>query len=301
MHSVLLRYIDEVARQGSIRKAANVLNVSSTSINRKIISAETRFGIRLFERSSEGVELTPAGKIVLEHCRKTLYDFEQVRILVDDIRDVRTGHLSIQTLDSVTFGILPKIMEQFSARYPGVSLSIRTDVPEEIMNAVASGNTDIGITFTKDMHPGARVVLEKAAPFGIVVPPSHPLAERTNVSTEDMIGYPLVRTTDARSRNSILDLELEAAAVPLMTHIFTNALVIAKQAILSNQGIGIYTKVGFIKEVDAGELKFVPFSAMSLKEYKIGIITAANVGVDPLKRTFFDVAARIFKSMSFDS
>ena len=67
MHDKLLIYLDEVARQGSIRKAAAVLNVASSSVNRKIISAEQDLGTRLFERIASGVELTDAGAILLEH------------------------------------------------------------------------------------------------------------------------------------------------------------------------------------------------------------------------------------------
>ncbi len=63
MHSSFLRYLDEVARQGSIRKAANVLNVSSTSVNRKILVIEDQLGVKLFERSPAGVVLMACGKI----------------------------------------------------------------------------------------------------------------------------------------------------------------------------------------------------------------------------------------------
>jgi DNA-binding transcriptional LysR family regulator len=107
MHEPFLRYLDEVARQGSIRKAASLLNVSSTSVNRNIINTEQKLGVRLLDRTPEGVELTAAGKIVLEHCRKTLYDFVTMQSMIDDIRDLRTGHLSIHTIDSITFGVLP--------------------------------------------------------------------------------------------------------------------------------------------------------------------------------------------------
>lgn len=301
MHSVFLRYLDEVARQKSIRKAAKVLNVSSTSINRKIINVEKRLGIQIFDRSPEGVELTAAGKIVLEHSRKTLYDFLQVKTIIDDIRDLRTGHLSIQTLDSITFGVLPRILEGFSNQHPGISLSVRTSVPEQISADVASGETDIGFTFTNDMHPGVRIVAEKAAPFGIIMRPDHPLAERNSVGVDDMLGYPLVRTIDARGRNSILDQEIDSISVSLSTHIFTNALTVAKQAILANQVVGIYTKIGFLEEIEKGDLKFVPLAVKSLSEYKIGLITSASASIDPVKRLFITSVERVFRSLSFGS
>lgn len=301
MHAVFLRYLDEVARQGSIRKAAAVLNVSSTSINRKIINIEENLGIRLFERSPEGVEITPAGKIVLEHCRKTLYDFGQIKTIIDDIRDLRTGHLRIQTLDSVTFGILPQVLEQFSDKYPGISLSVTTAQPDQITNAVADGETDIGISFTNESPKEVRFFAEKAAPFGLIMRPDHPLAERMNVTIEDVVGYPLVRTIDARAGTSLLDQEMAAFALPMSTHIYTNALIIAKQAILTNQVVGIYTKIGFMREIEAGELKFVKFSNQRLGKYKVGLLVSATTSIDPVKHLFISAAERRMKLLDFDS
>ncbi len=301
MHTVFLRYLDEVSRQKSIRKAAKVLNVSSTSVNRKIINIENSLGIKIFDRSPQGVELTSAGEIILEHCRRTIYDFNQVKTIIDDIRDLRTGHLSIQTLDSTIFGVLPRVLKKFSSQHPGISLSVTTSVPDQISDAVASGKIDIGINFTNDLYPGVRVVAEKAAPFGIIMRPDHPLAERNAVNVDDIKGYPLVRTLGARGRNSILDQEIEALTVSLSTHIFTNALTVAKQAILANQVIGIYTKIGFLEEIEEGELKFVPLSIKSLSEYKIGIIISASLSIDPVKRLFITSAERVFQSLSFEA
>lgn len=299
MHSIFLRYFDEVARQGSIRKAANILNISSTSVNRKILSIEEQMGIKLFERSPEGVDLTPSGKIVLEHCRRTLYDFDSVKMVIDDLRDLRTGHLSIQTIDSFTFSVLPRILSRFSDEYPSISLSVTADVPESVSESVASGAVDIGINFTNLNHPGTRVVLEKPAPFGIIMPPDHPLAEKTNVEAKDLEGYPLVRTVDARGRNSILDQEMSAAYPNLKTHIFTNALSVAKQSILSNRAVGVYTKIGFLEEIEAKKLVFVPFAMKALREYRTGLIISATSAIDPVKRIFIANAEKVFKTLDF--
>ncbi|MEM7047349.1 MAG: LysR family transcriptional regulator [Pseudomonadota bacterium] len=300
MHAVFLRYLDETARQGSIRKAANLLNVSSTSINRNIIQAERKLGVKVFDRTAQGVELTPAGHIILEHCRKTLYDFESVKAAVDDIRDLREGHLKILTLDSATFGILPAVLESFHDIYPGVSLSIQTAIPDEILSAVLSGAVDIGVTFTNDVQSNVRVFSEKAAPFGVLVPPNHPLAERGMLSVEDLTPYPLVSTIDARTGNSILDDEIAIGEAGLKTHIYTNTLEIAKRSILNNQAIGIYTKIGFIKEIQAGDVRFIKLAHSRLSRYKVGLVISSSANVDPLKHAFFRYVEKVFKQVSFD-
>jgi len=301
MHTSFLRYMDEVARQRSIRKAASLLNVSSTSVNRKIINVERQLGVRLFERSPEGVELTGAGKILLEHARKTLFDYEQVRSVLEDIRDLRTGFLSVHTLDSVTFSVLPRVLEEFMERYPGISIAVATERPDEIVDSVARGEADVGITFTNDLHPDVRIYLEKAAPFGLIMRPDHPLAGRASVEVEDIVGYPLVRTIDARGGKSILDLEMAEISITLSTHIYTNALEIAKQAILSNRVAGIYTKIGFLKEIERGELTYVKLSHRNLRDYKIGLIVSATSSTDPVKHLFLGFVERLLKTMRFDA
>ncbi len=301
MHSNFLKYFDEVARQGSIRKASTVLNVSSTSVNRKILSVEKQLGAALFERTPEGVELTTIGAILLEHCRKTLHDFDRTRILMDDLRDLRTGHINLSTIDSAIFGILPAALHQFGQSFPDISMSITTAQPDELMKSVASGETDVGISFLFEMHPDVRVVTEKFAPFGIIVRPDHPLAERTNVTIDDIAGYRLVRTIDARGRNSIIDQLVSSVASALSTHIFSNALFIAKQMILDGRGIGIYTKIGFMDEIARGELKFVPLMQEGLNDIRIGTLVSASSGIDPVKRHLCDVLGRLIGGMRLDT
>lgn len=301
IHSAFLRYFDEVARQKSIRKAALVLNVSSTSVNRKLLSMEDRLGVALFDRNSEGVELTAVGAILLEHCRKTLHDYERARMLIDDIRDLRTGHLNIYTIDSLAVGRLPRAINQFSEIFPDVSISVTTAQPEDVVQAVATGDADIGIAFAFAPHPDVRVLSEKSAPFGIILPPDHPLANRGSVTIDDIAGYRLVRTIDARGRNSIIDQAISSMASRLSTHIFTNTLMFAKEMILAKKGIGLYTKIGFYEEVDRGELCFIPLMQETLNNVRIGVMVSATASIDPAKRLMCDAVGRELSHMRLDS
>ena len=72
LHSRKLQYIDEIARCGSIRKAAQRLNVASSAVNRQILALEEEFGAPLFERLPRGLRLTAAGEMCVEHIREVL-------------------------------------------------------------------------------------------------------------------------------------------------------------------------------------------------------------------------------------
>tara|TARA_R110002049_G_scaffold307712_2_gene509039 strand:- start:12359 stop:13264 length:906 start_codon:yes stop_codon:yes gene_type:complete len=301
MHSSFLKYFDEVARQGSIRKASSVLNISSTTVNRKILSVEKQLGMALFDRTPEGVTLTSTGSIMLEHCRKTMYDYERTKTLMDDLRDMRSGHVNLSTIDSVAYGVLPAVLQEFSAKYPDISFTVTTAQPEEMMQTVASGDTDVAISFLMDMHPDVRVVNEKTAPFGIIVRPDHPLAMRKNVTINDISSERLVRTTDARSGNSIIDHLVSSVAATLKTHIFSNNLFIAKQMILAGHGIGIYTKMGFMDEVRQNQLKFIPLMEDGLNDIRIGTLVSATSGIGPVKHHLCRVLGEFIAEMRLDS
>src|SRR3546814_17952353 len=72
LHARMLTYLDEVARCGSIRKAAARLNVASSAINRQIIALEEQIGEQIFERMPRRLRLTATGELMIEHVRQTL-------------------------------------------------------------------------------------------------------------------------------------------------------------------------------------------------------------------------------------
>lgn len=72
LHSRKLLYIDEIARCGSIRKAAARLNVASSAVNRQILALEDELGVPLFERLPRGLRLTAAGELCVEHTREKI-------------------------------------------------------------------------------------------------------------------------------------------------------------------------------------------------------------------------------------
>src|SRR5690554_5186271 len=123
LHSSILRYIDEVERQRSIRKAARVLNVASTAVNRQILNLEAELGTKIFNRVPDGVELTQAGEVIIAHARKTLFEFQKAREEISDITGLRVGHVRIATLDSLTFNFIPNLLNEFIKDHPGVTFT----------------------------------------------------------------------------------------------------------------------------------------------------------------------------------
>jgi len=301
MHDKFLIYLDEVARQGSIRKAAVVLNVASSSVNRKIISIEESLGTRLFDRHADGVELTEAGAVLLEHCRKTIFDYQKILTRIEDISELRSGHIHIATLDSVAHNVLPKVLDVFSQNHPDIRYTIQTAQPDEVMMAVAEGEVNIGISFCNDLLPGVRIHSEKATPIGAILRPDHPMAERDALELDDLAPFQVVRSFDGRMRQSLLNDAIAEAHTELPLQLVTNSLPLARSLVLSNHGIGIYSKIGFLDEIDAGLLRYITVMSPVLKNLKIGILTSSRSHPSPATHLMCRSLSKALKALRLDS
>ena len=102
-HLTHLNYIDVVAKEKSIRKAAEKLSITSTALNRRIIALEEEIGTPLFERLSTGVRLNTAGELLIQHVRFQMNDLSRVLSQIADLSGIRRGHVKI-TCNSSTIG-----------------------------------------------------------------------------------------------------------------------------------------------------------------------------------------------------
>ena len=112
LHGRMLRYLDVVARVGSIRKAATVLNVASSAINRQIIALEEELGEPLFERMPRRLRLTATGEVLIEHVRATLKAHTHTLERIEAMRGLHRGTITLAT----SFGLAAGPMAQIFAR-----------------------------------------------------------------------------------------------------------------------------------------------------------------------------------------
>ena len=90
-HLRIMRYVDEVARTGSIRKAADQLNVTASAVNRRIMDLEDELGTLIFERRPRGVRLTAAGEVFVSYLRQQDGDVDRMRSQIAESKGLRRG------------------------------------------------------------------------------------------------------------------------------------------------------------------------------------------------------------------
>lgn len=271
MHAAALRYVEEVARAGSIRQAAERLNIAASAVNRQILKLEEEFGAQLFERLPRGLRLTPVGELVVRHARGTLHDFECLRGEISELKGAKSGLVRIGCLDSLLAHVLPNTITGFSRRYPAVTYLVESGVHGRIMNLVADGDVDIGVTFNLGSHPDLVLSADIPMPIMAMVAADHPLARRAEVSIDDCTAFPLLLQQDMHPVRFQVDAELQVLHKLRRPLVACNNMVLLKQLVVNGLGVAFYTPVGFLKELEVGSVRSLPVSGASMSKLRIGL------------------------------
>lgn len=135
----------EIARQGTMRRAAAALSISQPALTARIQGLEDELGTPLFRRGHGGMELTAAGHAFFPHADRAIEALQSGSSLVRDLEYGVSGELAVAVAPSVSAYVLPELLAHFSARHPDVRLHVRTGHSEEIVELVERGEVELGI------------------------------------------------------------------------------------------------------------------------------------------------------------
>ena len=276
MHAVVLKYFLEVARCGSIRKAAQNLFVASSAVNRQILRLEDELGTELFDRVPTGIRLNAAGARLQLHIRSTLHDFHLMRTELDALKGERKGHVSIAAMDSLLIEFLPAAVEDFSETYPAVRYTITSAMPSDVPEKIVSGDSDIGICYLGKLPAGLEVVCQAAFPPGVVMAPSHPLAKKTEITFDDCRNHAFVQISRLSPIHSLVVPEFTKFWDELEPSIVCNATPMVKRLLIGGKGISFFSKIGFMNELARGEVVWRPLDNAKINKIEVGILTPSH-------------------------
>jgi DNA-binding transcriptional LysR family regulator len=277
LHSRLLTYVDEVARTGSIRKAATHLNVAASAISRQILALEVQLGTPLFQRLPKKLVLTAAGEILIGHIRHTLKELTRAQTKIEELKGLRRGEITLAMMSGLASNLVPGTVKQFRLANPRVKLVLTLfTTGEEIQSAVAGGEADLGIGFDFTKDSNLKVLARAIGKLGAVMAPSHPLAKRPSVRLSDCIDYPLVIADSSSAIRPYLDAAFSRVTLDPQPIIETNAIEIMRHAAILDNGITFLTPFDIEFERRAGRLVYVPVRELSNEAQTLMLIGNAR-------------------------
>lgn len=280
----------DVAARRSFSKAAQAHNVSQSLVSQTVHTLEERLGTQLIDRSKRPLELTPAGELYYDGCRKLLETYRQLEDRVREVENNKVaGRVRVAAIYSVGLLRMDAYVRRLEELYPEVSLRVEYLHPDEVYDRILADEADLGlVSFPRDGGEISCINWQEQE-MVLVVPGDHRFAGRKSVRPKEIAGEDFVAFTSELTVRKQIDrwLKQEHASVTVV-HEFDNIENI-KRAVEVGSAVTILPEPAVEREVELGSLDRIRFKGVDWHR-PIGIIhrrhktltTAANKFVELL-------------------
>jgi len=294
-----LRAFTEIAKNGSFTRASEVLHLTQSTLTATIKQLEELAGLKLFDRTTRRVLLTGEGESFLPIAEKLLSDFDTAFNDLKAITSHQQGQVGIAASPSMIGRVLPDIVKSYHQQYPHIGIYLRDDNASGIEQRVLDNDVDFGIGSNHSNLPELNYTTVLVDSYGVVFPPSHPLASCSQLTWQMISVYPQVHLTeDSGTRSQLYQLEKDHHLDLRLTGTLIEVSTPAGLAEMINAGIGISLLPALAASTSAfSNLSFAPLSNPKLQR-EMCIISRKGRALSPAAETLLEVVTDKFKNAS---
>lgn len=229
----------EVARLGTITKASHWLHRTQPALSAQLQKLEDELGELLFDRTSNGMQLTAAGELFLGYAKQSLSRLEDGVTALQSLRGLEKGSVSLGGGVTSTTYLLPAIIGEFARRYPGIRLLVHEKASADVLVDVEGGSIDFGVVTLPipmsslsvlDYQPWVRDELV------LLVPKGDGLEGSAGFRWRDLEGIPLVMFEEGSAIRKQIDARIAEAGVSVDVVMEIRSVEAIKQMV--SRGIG---------------------------------------------------------------
>lgn len=189
----VLRYFLAVAREGNITGAANLLHLTQPTLSRQIKDLEEELGHQLLIRKSHRVVLTQEGVLLRKRAEEILSMVDKTEAEFASMENTVTGDVYIGGGETQAIRQVAELIRGIRERYPGIHYHLHSGNAEDVTDRLDKGLLDFGILIQPaDITKYDYINLPAKDIWGVVMRKDSPLAGKTVIEKEDLLGLPLI-------------------------------------------------------------------------------------------------------------
>jgi DNA-binding transcriptional LysR family regulator len=280
-----LRAFCQVARLGSVSRAAAALYVSQPAITLQLQALERELGVRLFERVGRRLTPTREGDALYELARPLVEGLDSLPALFrEQIKGLDAGELHVAAGSSTILYLLPKIVEAYRQAHPDVKLVLHNVTGASGLDLLRSDGVDLAVGSMLDVPSDLDYTPVYRFEPMLIAPPDHPLASKRELKLEDLSPYGLILPPKRLTTYRLVDLVFQQNRVPYTVALEVGGWEVIKQYVAMGLGISIVTSI-CLTDADRTRL-----AARSLAKY----FPSRSYGVVMRKGKYLSQQARDF-------
>ena len=232
-----LRYFVAVAQTNSFSRAAEACFVSQPSLSQQIAKLEAQVGHRLLDRLGRRVQLTDAGRQLLDSAMAILATVEDAKRRLQDDANLAGCRLTLGAIPTIAPYLLPILLQRFERRHAGVELTVHEDVTRNLIGAVISGELDLAVMALP--FKDERLAFEElwTESLLLALPRGHRLARKKQVNMDEIREERFLLLTEMHCLGE--QVLSYCRAHECQPHIACRSAQIATMQALIEQGLGV--------------------------------------------------------------
>ncbi len=278
----------EVVQRGGFSAAARHLGMPPSRVSRRLSRLEAEVGVRLLQRTTRSLSLTPAGEVFLRHCQAMRDEAEAAYAAVAQVQQEPRGLLRISCPVTLAHTVLSTVFAQFLIRYPQVELEV--EVSNRVVDPVADG-IDVALRVRTTLSDSASYIVKRLGETGAILVAQPELLARFDPvrGPADLIKLPTVAMSARQGQNEWELYGPEGASLTV-THrprYMASDLLTLREGVEQGIGVGILPDYMCCDALKAGRLvqvlpQWAPLPGI------IHAVFASRRGMAPAVRHFLD-------------
>lgn len=200
-----LKVFHTVARLLSFTKAAEALHMTQPAVTFQVRQLEEYFNTRLFDRTHNKVNLTPAGERVSEFAERIFDLYTEMENSVRDLTGEISGALTIGASTTIAEYMLPALLGEFKNRYPDINLRLKVSNSEGIVSMVEHNVIDLGVVESPVSNKNLIVEVCHDDQLVVVAAPDHELVKRGGkVKAAEIVNHPFVSREEGSGTRDVI-------------------------------------------------------------------------------------------------
>jgi LysR family nitrogen assimilation transcriptional regulator len=249
-----LRTFLAIVETGNVTRAAELLHIVQPAVSRQLRLLEEDVGSALFDRTRRGMQLTKAGKTLVEYARRALNELDRARAEISPTQVGISGIVTIGLLPSTSDLLAGPLVSRIARKYPGVKIRIAVGHAGTLQTWLESGEVDVALLYepTNTASILMQPLLEES--MCVVGLPKHGLTLSKTVSLRELVRTPMILPSAPHGIRMLVDHACMQLGIDLAVVAETNAMSVQKSLVLGGHGVTILPLIAVAGEVAAGTL-----------------------------------------------
>ncbi|WP_394199630.1 LysR family transcriptional regulator [Litoreibacter albidus] len=271
-----IHFLYEAWRSGSMRAAADFLEIAPSSVSRQIAQLETEIGTPLIEHGRREISLTDAGHAVIDYYRARQTGLELLEGQLLEISTARTGHVEIAMGEGFLGPALYDTLDHFMDDYSGINLTVSVTDTTSMMRLLLEDEVHFGVGFHPVSHPQIVSRYRATVPLMAIMNTENSLAQRRSMTMEELCAEPLaLMGSNFRIRQMIDEAAINNGLLisPVVT---SNSIALLARMALADRAITVLPAFSVSAELACGQLSAVSIQAPQLQSVYVHLLARRN-------------------------